>query len=83
MLATVNVWMDIITAILAAAIVLGFVVPHLIGSVLTGRVRKHFVMTTGIRWHTGLTTAVHTATVIPALMISPRCPYEIGIQRII
>lgn len=43
MLATVNVWMDIITAILAAGIVLGFVVPHFIGSMLTGRVRKHFV----------------------------------------
>ncbi len=43
MLASVNVWLDIISALVAVGIVLGFVVPHIIGSIVTGRVREHFI----------------------------------------
>lgn len=43
MLVVLNIWLDVISEILAAGIVIGFVIPHFIGSVLTGRVRKHFI----------------------------------------
>jgi len=43
MLASVNVWLDIISALLAAGVILGFIIPHFIGSIVTGRVREHFV----------------------------------------
>ena len=43
MLETLNVWVDTIGFLLAAGIVIGFIVPHFIASVLTGRVKKHFV----------------------------------------
>jgi len=43
MLETLNVWVDVVGMVLAVGVVLGFIVPHFILSVLTGRVRKHFV----------------------------------------
>lgn len=43
MLAVINIWLDVIGTILALGMTFGFVLPHFIGSILTGRVRKHFV----------------------------------------
>ncbi len=43
MLETLNIWVDVIGFVVAAGMLFGFIVPHIIGSVITGRVKKHFV----------------------------------------
>ncbi len=43
MLEAANVWVDVVGFVVAAGVFFGFLVPHFIGSILTGRVKKHFV----------------------------------------
>lgn len=43
MLETLNVWVDSVGFLLAAGVTLGFIIPHFIASVLTGRVKKNFI----------------------------------------
>lgn len=43
MLETLNVWVDTAGFVIAAGMVLGLIIPSFIASVLTGRVKKHFV----------------------------------------
>jgi Ni/Fe-hydrogenase 1 B-type cytochrome subunit len=43
MLETLNVWVDVFGLLLAAGLVLGIVAPFFIASVLTGRIKKHFI----------------------------------------
>lgn len=43
MLDTLNIWVDVVGTFIAIAVVLGFIVPHFLASVITGRVRKHFL----------------------------------------
>jgi Ni/Fe-hydrogenase 1 B-type cytochrome subunit len=42
LIATLNLWLDVITGVLFILVTVGFIIPHFIGSVLTGRVRRHF-----------------------------------------
>lgn len=43
MLETLNIWVDVVGFVVAAGMLFGFVIPHFIGSIVTGRVKKHFV----------------------------------------
>ncbi len=43
MLETLNIWVDVIGFVVAAGVFFGFLVPHFIGSIITGRVKRHFV----------------------------------------
>lgn len=43
MLAVINIWLDVIGFAIAFFLVFGFVIPHIIGNYLTGRLKQRFV----------------------------------------